>query len=329
MRQVETVGQEKPSDIFVSYARPDRARVMPLVHMLEAKGWRVFWDHDIPPGWTWDEYIGERLEHCRVVLVVWSATAVTSEFVRTEAARARKRRAMVPVRIDEVDPPVEFERVHSADLIEWVRQAQTTLPEPLRLELMRRLEPSARGDAPAVPAGAPPAASPVSREVLEALRVSTRENDAARKPAMEELLAAQQAQRDAEVARDRALREKAALETEASRLREELAVARRDADTTRELVMRDSTALEEEVVRLRATASSLTPPRPAQASATPGAPAVTPATPKPATMARRLYERWRRLHIIPRVVLAVVGVLVSLYALAAVVAGIVALVRMG
>jgi hypothetical protein len=246
----------------VSYARPDRARVTPMIDILEASGWSVFWDHDIPPGWTWDEHIGARLEAARVVLVVWSKDAVGSEFVRTEASRARRRRALIPVRIDDVEPPVEFERVHAADLIDWVRQTQTTLPDALRLELKRRLTPAVREARPADPPEALTAPPPVSSDELEASRARTREINAARKVAMEELFVAQQALREAELARDRALREKVESEGEASRLREELAVARHDADTTRELVMRDTTKLEEEVVRLRATANSLMPARP-------------------------------------------------------------------
>jgi hypothetical protein len=131
--------QDQRYDIFVSYARSDRPRVLPLIAALEASGWRVFWDHDIPPGWTWDEYIGARLEEATVVVVVWSKESFGSEFVRTEASRARRRRALIPVRIDHIDPPVEFERVHAADLIAWAAAPQPSLPEALHLELKRRL----------------------------------------------------------------------------------------------------------------------------------------------------------------------------------------------
>jgi adenylate cyclase len=32
------------ADIFVSYARADKARVAPLVDALETRGWSVWWD---------------------------------------------------------------------------------------------------------------------------------------------------------------------------------------------------------------------------------------------------------------------------------------------
>jgi hypothetical protein len=184
------VGSGDPIDIFVSYARPDRTRVMPLVHALEAKGWRIFWDHDIPPGWTWDEYIGARLEEAAIVLVVWSKESVGSEFVRTEAGRARKRRAMVPVRIDEVDPPVEFERVHSADLIEWAGVPQGEVPQALLQELARRLRPSGERarEVPAADAG-PKASADEALAVGEKLRQS----EAAREALAAELKAVREA----------------------------------------------------------------------------------------------------------------------------------------
>jgi hypothetical protein len=38
------------ADVFVSYARGDKARVAPLVAVVEAQGWSVWWDPDIFPG---------------------------------------------------------------------------------------------------------------------------------------------------------------------------------------------------------------------------------------------------------------------------------------
>ena len=38
------------ADIFVSYARADKARVAPLVAALERQGWSVWWDPAIVPG---------------------------------------------------------------------------------------------------------------------------------------------------------------------------------------------------------------------------------------------------------------------------------------
>lgn len=37
------------ADVFVSYARSDKARVAPLVAAIEAQGWSVWWDPDLDP----------------------------------------------------------------------------------------------------------------------------------------------------------------------------------------------------------------------------------------------------------------------------------------
>ena len=42
------------ADVFVSYARSDKARVAPLVAAIEAKGWSVWWDPEITPGQEFD-----------------------------------------------------------------------------------------------------------------------------------------------------------------------------------------------------------------------------------------------------------------------------------
>lgn len=272
--------QEQHYDIFVSYARSDRERVAPMIAALQAPGWRVFWDHDIPPGWTWDEYIGAKLEDARVVLAIWSRESVRSEFVRTEASRARRRRVLVPVRIDDIEPPVEFERVHAADLIDWTRSPHARLPEALQLEVARRLAAADRpanvasaASAPARDAARTPTSSAGADDVVdfpdgytlqEAVK-SIHELVASRNATMKDLFAAQQAQRDFVEAREQALQEKGALEQEVAQLRDSLAAARRDAQMARDLISHETAALEREVVKLRAELDSIRPAAPRSA----------------------------------------------------------------
>jgi WD40 repeat protein len=106
------------ADIFISYGRADAARVERLVRVLETK-WSVFWDRTIPPGQTWDDYIGRQLETSRCVVVIWSTTSVASEWVREEAHHGRDRGALVPVLLDKVSPPFGFRQVQAADLTTW------------------------------------------------------------------------------------------------------------------------------------------------------------------------------------------------------------------
>lgn len=107
------------SDIFISYARDDRPRAERLAHALESEGWSVWWDPQIPAGRTFDEVIEEALDAARCVVVLWSQTSVTSDWVREEATEGKNRGILVPVLIDEVRIPLGFRRIHAADLIDW------------------------------------------------------------------------------------------------------------------------------------------------------------------------------------------------------------------
>lgn len=53
------------------------------------------------------------------MLVVWTKTSVESEWVREEADRGKRRRRLVPVRLDDVEPPLGFGQIQAADLIGW------------------------------------------------------------------------------------------------------------------------------------------------------------------------------------------------------------------
>ena len=57
------------TDIFVSYAREDEARVRPIVEELLVPGWSVFWDRRIPIGKTWHSVLETKLRESRFVIV--------------------------------------------------------------------------------------------------------------------------------------------------------------------------------------------------------------------------------------------------------------------
>jgi TolB-like protein len=109
------------TDIFVSYKAEDRVRLRPLIAALEAEGFSVWWDTHIGGGAHWREDIQEHLDAAKCVIVAWSRRSVGPEgdFVRDEAARARKRGAYLPVRFDEVEPPLGFGEVQAISLRGW------------------------------------------------------------------------------------------------------------------------------------------------------------------------------------------------------------------
>jgi formylglycine-generating enzyme required for sulfatase activity len=107
------------ADIFLSYAREDLQRVLPLVRALEERGWSVWWDRTIPPGRRFAKVIEEALEAARCVVVVWSTASVDSDWVEIEASEGRQRDILVPVRIDDVRIPFQFRGIQTANLSDW------------------------------------------------------------------------------------------------------------------------------------------------------------------------------------------------------------------
>jgi TolB-like protein len=104
------------ADVFVSYARSDKARVAPLVAAIEAQGWSVWWDPDITPGQEFDQQIGVELKAAAAVLVVWTPSSVSSRWVRGEAREGADRGILVPVRFEGAELPIDVRALHTTDL---------------------------------------------------------------------------------------------------------------------------------------------------------------------------------------------------------------------
>jgi formylglycine-generating enzyme required for sulfatase activity len=107
------------SDIFISYARQDRPRAETLARALEEHGWSVWWDWNIPAGKTFRQVIQAALDEARCVVVLWSARSITRKWVLEEASEGEQRGILVPVRIENVRPPLGFRSIQAADLIDW------------------------------------------------------------------------------------------------------------------------------------------------------------------------------------------------------------------
>ncbi len=112
------------ADIFVSYARVDKARVAPLVAALEARGWSVWWDPEIAPGQEFDRQIARELDAAKAVIVVWTPMSVDSRWVRGEARLAADRGVLVPVRFEHARLPIDALALHTTDLDDWQEDSQ-------------------------------------------------------------------------------------------------------------------------------------------------------------------------------------------------------------
>jgi hypothetical protein len=107
------------ADVFLSYAREDAARAEQIARGLEAAGLNVFWDNEIPPGQTWADYIEQKLTQCKALIVLWSEHSTKSQWVREEARMGRDKSVLIPVMIDNVQPPFGFGEVQAANLSAW------------------------------------------------------------------------------------------------------------------------------------------------------------------------------------------------------------------
>ncbi len=107
----------------MSYKREDRRQIEPLIDLIAAQGWTVFWDPKIVSGSpNWDMLLERKLMAAKCVLVAWSAAAATSHYVRTEAHHGRSRNTLVAVTFDGT-VPATFALAQTVDLTGWSGRA--------------------------------------------------------------------------------------------------------------------------------------------------------------------------------------------------------------
>jgi uncharacterized membrane protein YhaH (DUF805 family) len=112
------------ADLFLSYAREDRERAEHVARLLEAQGFDIFWDSEIPPGQSRADFVESKLSLCRAVIVLWSENSAKSPGVREEARMGRDAGKLIPARIDAAASPFGFGEVQAADLSAWDGRAE-------------------------------------------------------------------------------------------------------------------------------------------------------------------------------------------------------------
>src|SRR5262250_2153087 len=104
------------ADIFISYSKGSAAQTERLAIELQAKGYTVWYDTSLVPGDSFRDVIMSELAQARAAIVIWDAASVKSEWVRSEASRARARRILIPVRAEGIrshDLPPPFDSLHT------------------------------------------------------------------------------------------------------------------------------------------------------------------------------------------------------------------------
>jgi TolB-like protein len=111
------------SDVFISYARSTAKQAQAVAEALRALGYSVWLDDELPAHRAYTRVIEEQLASAKAALVIWSAEAVKSEWVMSEANRARELHKLVQLAIDDSRLPMPFEQIQCADLTGWAGEA--------------------------------------------------------------------------------------------------------------------------------------------------------------------------------------------------------------
>ena len=149
------------SEIFISYARSTAGVAQQITEALRGLGYRVWRDDELPAHRSYAEVIEEHLDAAKAVVVVWSAEAVKSEWVQSEADRARTERKLVQLSVDGARLPMPFDRIQCADLGGWSGDAGA----PGWRKVASSIAELVRGDAT-------PAGEPTAKPAPEAHRAS-------------------------------------------------------------------------------------------------------------------------------------------------------------
>lgn len=122
------------TDVFLSYSSKDRGegededskpredRVTPIVTLLEAQGFEVFWDQQVPAGVNWNKWIKDKLSGAKCAVALWSGNSIDSDPVAHEATIAHKQGKLISVLIDDLDAeqvPMGLYTSQAVKLLGW------------------------------------------------------------------------------------------------------------------------------------------------------------------------------------------------------------------
>jgi adenylate cyclase len=112
--------------VFISYARCNEGIAAKIADGLREVGYEVWRDDELPAHRSYADVIEERINGASAVVVLWSADAAKSQWVRAEADTARSALTLVQVTLDGTIPPMPFNQIQCADLTGW--EGQRTAP---------------------------------------------------------------------------------------------------------------------------------------------------------------------------------------------------------
>jgi TolB-like protein len=111
--------QDRLSDVFISYARASAKQARAAADALRTAGYSVWLDEDLPAHRAFTAEIEQQLSAAKAALVIWSAEAMMSDWVLSEANRAREAHKLVQLTVDGARLPMPFDQIQCADLVGW------------------------------------------------------------------------------------------------------------------------------------------------------------------------------------------------------------------
>jgi tetratricopeptide (TPR) repeat protein len=115
------------ASIFLSYARDDLAVAQRVAAALEAAGHTVWWDRHLSAGSRFSKEIDAALRGSDLVVVLWSRSSIESTWVQDEAAFGRDHGRLLPLAIDEVEPPLGFRQFQAQRIARSARKPEVVL----------------------------------------------------------------------------------------------------------------------------------------------------------------------------------------------------------
>jgi hypothetical protein len=111
------------SDVFFSYKSEDRDKIERIVRELQADGFDIWWDREIPAGKTYRQVIQDAISEAKVVIVAWSKHTEDSGsagWVYGEVDEAKRQaKGLLPVLLEACTVPMEYRAIQAVDLSAW------------------------------------------------------------------------------------------------------------------------------------------------------------------------------------------------------------------
>src|ERR1700733_44376 len=103
------------TDVFISYARSAQATARRVADAVRTEGYEVWLDDLIPALPVFGAVIAEHLAAAQVGVGLCVTEAAQSEWVRSEATRARSAGKLVQMRLEELVLPMPFDPLQCAN----------------------------------------------------------------------------------------------------------------------------------------------------------------------------------------------------------------------